>query len=177
MAAAPSMLGVLFVCLGNICRSPTGEAVFRHHVEAQQLGHLIHIDSAGILGSHAGVHPDARMRAAAAERGYRLESVARQVTASDLRNFLLVVAMDHENYRDLVHLKKTEPTNIRMLGSFLAGFESQTQAPVVPDPYYGGADGFERVLDIIEDACPKILARLVATHESLRGVNCHGGGA
>lgn len=148
---------VLFVCMGNICRSPTGEGLFRAHVEAEGLVDAVLIDSAGTISYHTGNPPDPRMRAAAARRGYHLGGSARQVRRQDFRDFELVVAMDRDNYSDLVALGGAQEGQIRLLSSFLpAG------APVdVPDPYYGGDQGFETVLDMIEEACPAILDHLL----------------
>ncbi|MEX2525011.1 MAG: low molecular weight protein-tyrosine-phosphatase [Gammaproteobacteria bacterium] len=148
---------VLFVCMGNICRSPTGEGVFRHYV--MQAGHepLIHIDSAGTIGFHAGNPPDIRMSEAASRRGYMLDSRARQVRAEDIEGFDLIISMDHDNLMDLHNLAGGSRPHIRMLGSYLDGQDSNETAPPVPDPYYGGPSGFDEVLDMIESACPAIL--------------------
>ena len=145
---------VLFVCMGNICRSPTGEGVFTHFVKDQKRGEQIVIDSAGTLAYHSGEPADRRMREAASRRGYRLDSIARPVTAEDLRHFDLVVAMDRDNYRDLLALDCAASANIKMLGEFMPGIDAGADPPDVPDPYYGGADGFETVIDMCERACP-----------------------
>ncbi len=151
---------VLFVCMGNICRSPTGEGVFRHYVHQQGLNGSIRIDSAGTIGFHTGNRADPRMRAAASQRGYELTSLARQVTPTDLETFDLVVAMDRANYNDLGALHASPRARLVMLGAFLPE-HGHDDAPDVPDPYYGGPDGFEEVLDMIEAACPALLAALV----------------
>ncbi len=143
--------------MGNICRSPTGEGVFRHYVDAQGKSELIHVDSAGTLAYHSGEPADRRMRDAASRRGYRLDSIARLVTMEDLRHFDLVVAMDRDNFDDLVDMHEGEPENIKMLGEFIPGIDSRTNPLSVPDPYYGGADGFEQVIDMIESAGPAML--------------------
>lgn len=158
MDKADTAISVLFVCMGNICRSPTGEGVFRHYVEEHGLAERIAIDSAGTIGYHTGKPADARMQEAAAARGYRLESLARQVTRQDIDAFDLVVAMDVENLENLYYLAESKPDNIRMLGSFLDVSDDPVMGPSVPDPYYGGAAGFEAVLDMIEAACPSMLA-------------------
>ncbi len=157
MTAAPMPVNVLFVCMGNICRSPTGEGVFRHYVDALGKGESIQVDSAGTLAYHSGEPADRRMREAASRRGFRLESVARLVTSEDLGHFDLVVAMDRDNYDDLVLLHEGDPANIKMLGEFIPGIDSSMDAPSVPDPYYGEVDGFEQVIDMIESACPAML--------------------
>lgn len=156
-----SSVSVLFVCMGNICRSPTGEGVFRHYVDNAGHAGSIYIDSAGTLGYHAGNPADARMRAAAARRGYRLDSIARQVRRDDLSSFHLIVAMDHDNLHELEAMAGGSAPHIRMLGSFLGKGISNANARPVPDPYYGGESGFEAVLDMIEQACPALLSHCV----------------
>ncbi len=151
---------VLFVCMGNICRSPTGEGVMWAMVERRGLGDRITVDSAGTIGYHAGEPADGRMRQHAAERGYSLDSTARQVTLDDLDTFDLVIAMDRDNLADLQALAGGPRDHVRMLGSFLEDHTDDT-APDVPDPYYGGAAGFERVIDMIESACPAIIEHLL----------------
>lgn len=161
---------VLFVCMGNICRSPTGEGVFRALVEKRGLSDKIEIDSAGTIGHHTGHPADARMQEAARRRGYSLDSRARQVTPKDLQRFDLVIAMDRANYDDLLPLAADEAQQkrVRLLGEFLPGNASvsRDEVPDVPDPYYGGAAGFERVLDMIESACPAILDTLLKPNDS-----------
>ena len=151
---------VLFVCMGNICRSPTGEGVMRHLVMSKQLDHRVHIDSAGTIGYHAGSPADARMQKSAARRGYALESRARRVTDDDLSTFDLVIAMDRENLHDLRSMDRDPQVEIRLLSDFLSD-----EWPIdVPDPYYGGEAGFEQVLDMIEQACPMILESLLESN-------------
>ncbi len=148
---------VLFVCMGNICRSPAAEGVFIEYLRRSGYDELFHIDSAGTIGYHTGSLPDERMQEAAIRRGYRLESRARQVNKLDMENFDLVLAMDHNNLGDLQQLAGEARDHIRLLGSFLEQVASGNAAPPVPDPYYGGKDGFELVLDMIESACPALL--------------------
>ncbi len=149
---------VLFVCMGNICRSPAGEGVFQALVESRGLTESVVVDSAGTIDYHAGNPADERMRQAATRRGYALLSRARQVTRGDLDEFSLVVAMDRDNLADLRTLARGRDTdNVRLLSSFL----DHKWGIDVPDPYYGGARGFEHVLDMIEAACPAILAHLL----------------
>jgi len=145
---------VLFVCLGNICRSPTAEGVFRHKVREAGLEDRIEIDSAGTGDWHVGKAPDARTRAAALRRGYDLSSLrARQVSVADFSRYDLVLAMDNANLRDLKRLRgggdKAE------LDLFLRRYDLEIDE--VPDPYYGGEDGFEQVLDLVERACDGLL--------------------
>ena len=150
-------IGVLFVCMGNICRSPTGEGVFRHYVNDAGYDKQIRIDSAGIIDYHAGDPPDYRMCEVAARRGYVLSSVARQVTSHDIEEFDLIVPMDHDNLYDLERIAGGPQHHFLLLGSFITGSPENHLAPPVPDPYYGGSGGFEKVLDMIESACPALL--------------------
>ena len=148
-------VAVLFVCMGNICRSPAAEGVFRHYLERQGAGEDFYIDSAGTIDYHSGRPAEARMRAAASRRGYTLTSIARQVTPGDLDEFDLIVAMDRDNLRYLEELANGPRGHIRLLGSFLPGHQGEPEhAAEVPDPYYGGLQGFEDVLDMLERACP-----------------------
>jgi protein-tyrosine phosphatase len=147
---------VLFVCLGNICRSPAAEGVLRKMLVDQGLDHQIAVDSAGTLGYHTGKPSDSRMRHAALQRGYELTSLARQVTVQDLAQFDLIVAMDRENYRDIHALARGPLPKVRMLSDFLDDAWPRN----VPDPYYGDDDGFETVLNMLEAACPNIIRSL-----------------
>lgn len=148
---------VLFVCLGNICRSPTAEGVLRHKVRAAGLEDRIEIDSAGTGDWHVGKAPDARTRAAALRRGYDLSSLrARQVSLADFSRYDLILAMDNANLRDLKHLRSSGGK--AELDLFLRRYELEIEE--VPDPYYGGEDGFERVLDLVERACDGLLTEV-----------------
>jgi protein-tyrosine phosphatase len=148
---------VLFVCLGNICRSPTAEGVFRHLVEEAGLGERFTIASAGTGGWHQGELPDPRMRSAAKRRGYRLESKARQVEAGDFESFDHIVAMDESNRADLLAIC---PAPHRSKIVLLRDWDAERDHPGVPDPYYGGDEGFETVLDIVERSCRRLLEHL-----------------
>ena len=143
---------VLFVCLGNICRSPTGEAVFRHLVEQRGLENQIFVESAGTIGYHDGKSADSRMQKHAAMRSYDLTSRSRKITAEDFERFDLIIAMDQQNHADIMSIDPTAD-HVRLLSDFL----DDEWPRDVPDPYYGGAAGFETVLDMIEAACPEIL--------------------
>ncbi len=151
-------ISVLFVCMGNICRSPAGAGVFQHYVEKNAGTDQIQIDSAGTIAYHAGAPTDVRMREVARQRGYTLLSRARKVTHHDLDIFDLVVAMDSHNLIELEAMTGGPQQHIRLLGTFINGYNSNANAPSVPDPYYGGTTGFEQVLDMIESACPRLLA-------------------
>jgi len=151
-------VSVLFVCLGNICRSPTAEAVFRERVIAAGLEEKIRIDSAGTGDWHIGRAPDPRTREAAARRGYQMDSLrARQVSPQDFYEFDVVLAMDNANLADL---QAMQPADVTVsLGRFL-DYSSETSVSEVPDPYYGGEDGFDRVLDLIEGGAEGLLDAL-----------------
>ncbi|MGB0681198.1 MAG: low molecular weight protein-tyrosine-phosphatase [Magnetovibrionaceae bacterium] len=154
---------VLFVCLGNICRSPTAEGVFRAQVEKAGLGDHILIDSAGTGAFHVGEAPDRRSTEVAARRGYDLKALrARQVTRDDFDRFDFILAMDHQN---LANLQRLQPSAYGgHLGLFLS-LGSDLPTEEVPDPYYGGAQGFEHVLDLIENAGEGLLSRIRARLE------------
>lgn len=152
------MKRVLFVCMGNICRSPAAEAIFRAKVTEAGREEDFLIDSAGTLGYHAGDPADARMRRHAAQRGYELTSRARQVKARDFQDFDLILAMDQDNRFELLQMAPDEASRdkVRMMLEYGSGL-SETE---VPDPYYGGDAGFEHVLDLLENACAGLLKAL-----------------
>ncbi|MFA6122028.1 MAG: low molecular weight protein-tyrosine-phosphatase [Sideroxydans sp.] len=153
---------VLFVCMGNICRSPTAEAVFRHYVEKECLTEYISIDSAGTHDYHIGDAPDGRTQQAALQRGYDMSRLrGRQVEAGDFARFDYVLAMDEAN---LSILKRLRPRDAEShLGLFLEFAEKHDEREV-PDPYYGGAQGFEHVLDLVEDAAKGLLKHIRQQH-------------
>ena len=148
---------VLFVCMGNICRSPTAEGVFRHHAEQSGIGDRLHIDSAGTHAYHTGEPADRRARAAAERRGISLEGIrARRVVVEDFERFDHILAMDEDNLSRLQAESPDEHRHkLRLFLEFAAGQEDE-----VPDPYYGGAAGFERVLDLVEEASRGLLETL-----------------
>lgn len=150
------MNSVLFVCLGNICRSPTAEAVFRARAAAAGLD--VEIDSAGTGAWHVGAMPDERAQAAGLARGYDLTPIrARQVAADDYERFDLVLAMDHDN---LATLKSRAPGDRHERIRLFLEFAPEIGLNAVPDPYYGGDDGFEEVLDLIEVASDGLISHL-----------------
>ncbi|WP_405238924.1 low molecular weight protein-tyrosine-phosphatase [Lentisalinibacter orientalis] len=151
----PSTINVLFVCMGNICRSPTAAGVFRKLVADAGLEEFVHIDSAGTHAYHTGEPPDQRAAAAAERRGFDLSGQsARRVTAEDFERFDYVLAMDRDNHEILLGAAlEDHHGRIRL---FLE-FGSDPARQEVPDPYYGGAVGFERVLDLVEDAAQGLL--------------------
>ncbi len=146
---------VLFVCLGNICRSSTAEEVLRTLLRREGLERMVEVDSAGILSVHRGELPDARMRMHAARRGYQLTHRSRPVTTDDFFDFDLIIGMDDRNIEDLKERAPgiPEEQKIRRMTDFCR----LKVVDYVPDPYYGGASGFENVLDILEDACEGLL--------------------
>lgn len=150
---------MLFVCLGNICRSPTAEGIFRRLAEEAGLSARFTIDSAGTGAWHAGERADSRMRAAAKKRGYLLASIARQVEGPDFERFDHVIAMDRINREDLLAVC---PPAHRGKIRLLRDFDEHPEDGDVPDPYYGGPAGFERVMDIVERCCRRLLAELSA---------------
>jgi protein-tyrosine phosphatase len=152
---------LLFVCLGNICRSPTAEGVMRSLVAREGMEGQITVDSAGTGAWHLGSAPDARARAAAAERGIDLSGHARQVQPEDFETFDLVLAMDRENERLLRGMARDEQerSKVRLLREFdPASVEAGDLE--VPDPYYGAAGGFEEVLELVQAACEGLLAEI-----------------
>lgn len=155
-------VNVLFVCLGNICRSPSAEAVFRSLVEKEGLVESIIVDSCGTAAYHVGEHPDSRAIIAAEKRGYDMaQLVARQMEISDFNKFDYMLAMDKEN---LKQLSERKPDNARSALCLFLDFHPSESAEEVPDPYYGGAKGFENVLDLIETAGEHFLLHLKAQH-------------
>jgi protein-tyrosine phosphatase len=158
---------LLFVCLGNICRSPTAEGVMRALVREAGLQERIEVDSAGTGSWHVGEPPDARATRVARRRGIELEGAARQVWPRDFAEFDLILAMDASNLRNLRRLAPDEDARakVRLLREFegRAGFQASAGGDLdVPDPYYGGANGFEEVLDLVQAACAALLERLLA---------------
>jgi protein-tyrosine phosphatase len=156
------MVRVCFVCTGNICRSPTAEGVMRRLVERAGLAAAIEIDSAATGPWHVGDEADERARAAGERRGFCIDSIARQVTPADFARFDYLIAMDRTHVRDLERLA---PRGARGVVRLLRSFDPAAPAgAAVPDPYYGGADGFEEVLDICEAACGGLLEHIAREH-------------
>ncbi len=153
---------ILFVCLGNICRSPTAEGVFRYWVEQEGESSWIEIDSAGTHAYHIGSSPDSRAQQAARKRGIDLSSLrGRQAVAADFEEFDYLFAMDEENYTNLTFIAPHDKKDkIQMFLQYAKNFNESD----VPDPYYGGEQGFEHVLDLIEDASQGLLEHLRNKH-------------
>lgn len=156
------MIEVLFVCTGNICRSPTAEGVFRGLAARAGIGERVGADSAGIIAYHAGEPPDERARAAAARRGYDLAGqTARQIARRDFDSFDYVIALDRGHHGQLLALKPTDaPARLRLLLEYAPALGTLD----VPDPYYGGAADFERAMDMIEAAAAGLLEAIRAKY-------------
>lgn len=151
-------VSVLFLCMGNICRSPTAHGVFRHLIRDHGLDRHVLVDSAGTHNYHPGQPPDDRSQRHAKRRGYDLSDLrARQITYDDFARYDLLLAMDWDN---LALAEQHCPDEHRHKLRRLTEFCCRHQATVVPDPYYGGHEGFEQVLDLIEDACDGLLAHI-----------------
>lgn len=157
---------ILFVCLGNICRSPVAEAVLKSRAQKLGMSELYEIDSAGTIDYHVGDNPDPRMREAAGRRGYALHHRARQIARKDLETFDLIVPMDQDNMANILELDPYDryAAKVRLLCDFIPGSTGQD----VPDPYYGGRQGFDRVIDLIEAASDNILQALLAENAEER---------
>jgi low molecular weight protein-tyrosine phosphatase len=157
---------ILFVCLGNICRSPMAEGVFRRAAEAEGVLQLFDIDSAGLGHWHIGQAPDPRAQNAARKRGIEISGQsARQVKHRDFARFDLILAMDGENYRELVQLA---PRELRQKIRHFLDFAPQMATKDVPDPFFGGPEGFDHALDLIEQAAHGLLADLLKTELAVK---------
>ncbi|MDA7505829.1 low molecular weight phosphotyrosine protein phosphatase [Verrucomicrobia bacterium] len=149
---------ILFVCMGNICRSPAAEAVMQSKLRTMGSEHLIACDSAGTIDFHTGQPSDMRMRQSAAKRGYDMTSRARQITPSDLKHFDHILTMDDANYNEVMKIDPQGPFNqkVRPFCNYVSAFEESE----VPDPYYGGLAGFDHVLNMLENGCDQLLKEL-----------------
>ena len=158
------MVRLCFVCLGNICRSPTAEGIMLHLVREADLESTIEIDSAGTGAWHAGELADARSRKVARARGFDLPSRARQFVQADFARFDYVLAMDASNLENLQALARSDEDQAKL--SLMRSWDSTAQgSPDVPDPYYGGPQGFDEVFDMCERACRALLETLIKRHQ------------
>lgn len=153
---------ILFVCLGNICRSPAAQGVMLDVIRRRGLEDSFEVDSAGTIAYHAGDGPDRRMIQAAGRRGFRLDHISRRIRPNDFDDFDVIVAMDDKNYDDLRALAPTPEHEKHILK--MADYFSPAMAErydCVPDPYYEGPEGFELVLDMLDDACETLLNKII----------------
>ena len=149
---------LLFVCLGNICRSPSAENIMNHLIKREGMEHKIKCDSAGTASYHIGNPPDRRMNAAANKRGMTLLGSARQFAKSDFEEFDLILVMDRDNYADVCALDRAGKFSAKV--RLMCDFCTQHTLREVPDPYYGGEAGFDQVIDLLMDACGGLLAHV-----------------
>ncbi|KAL8089964.1 hypothetical protein AgCh_039430 [Apium graveolens] len=179
-AATPSdtnkkPFSVLFVCLGNICRSPAAEGVFTHLVKQKGLDSNFFIDSAGTINYHEGNDADPRMKAASKRRGIEITSLSRPIRPSDFKDFDLILAMDKQNKDDILaaferwSFRETLPADSYKKVKLMCSYCTKHNETQVPDPYYGGPQGFEKVLDLLEDACESLLESILAENSSSKG--------
>ncbi|WP_309728315.1 low molecular weight protein-tyrosine-phosphatase [Chamaesiphon sp. OTE_75_metabat_556] len=154
------MVKLLFVCLGNICRSPAAENIMNHLATKAGVSDRIECDSAGTANYHTGNPPDRRMQAAASKRQIPMLGSARQFTKADFTAFDLILAMDRENYQNILSLDPHGQYRDKV--KLMCDFATQHPDKEVPDPYYGGADGFDYVIDLLTDACSELLSQLEA---------------
>ena len=152
------MHSILFVCLGNICRSPAAQGIFQAIADRKGTSGSFRIDSAGLYPGHRGQLPDRRMRSAALQRGYRLDHIARPVELTDFLDFDTIVAMDDNNYEDLMHMAPSVEDSRKVVR--MADYLTTHSISYIPDPYYMGHDGFELVLDLLEEACAGLYEKL-----------------
>ena len=152
------MIRVLFLCMGNICRSPAGHCVFQHMVNQAGLSDQFEIDSAGTIDSHIGSPPNQRMQKTIHSRKIPVIGTARQLKQADLKYFDLILAMDRENLEDARSLDLSGKSHFKI--KLFCDYCTQHDETEVPDPYYGGSSGFEKVLDMIEDGCANLLKQL-----------------
>lgn len=154
------LISILFVCLGNICRSPTGEEILRRRVKEAGLADRIHIESRGLSHWHVGQLPDPRMRQAAFKRGYELTTRAKHFNHTDLQQFDYILAADRDVLEALLFdASVQERSKIHLMTAFSKKFHNQD----VPDPYYGGRDHFDQVIDMLEEACSGLLSHILVS--------------
>ena len=152
---------VLFVCLGNICRSPVAEAIFRNSIEEMGAKESFIVDSAGTGSWHVGKAADSRMRLAAKQRNIQVTSIARQINENDFKHFNYILAMDNSNLQNILNLKNRESASDYAKIHTIQEFSSKFTEKEVPDPYFGGEDGFRHVIDILEDSVNGFLGTII----------------
>ncbi|OAY51437.1 putative low molecular weight protein-tyrosine-phosphatase slr0328 isoform X2 [Manihot esculenta] len=164
---------VLFVCLGNICRSPAAEGIFRDIVKKRGLDSKFKIDSAGTIGYHEGNLADTRMRAVSKRRGVEITSLSRPLRPSDFRDFDIILAMDKQNREDIMEafnrwrFRETLPDDAHKKVKLMCSYCKNRDETEVPDPYYGGPQGFEKVFDLLEDACESLLDSILEENSDI----------
>lgn len=151
---------ILFVCLGNICRSPAAEAIFLHKLSQRKLLAQFTVDSAGTGGWHIGRKADSRMRHAASLRAISIDSRARQISVKDFETFDLILTMDNQNFNDVVSLSKQIKTSFKAKIQPLLEYSTTRNFLEVPDPYYGGEKGFDEVLDLLDNAIDGLISHI-----------------
>ncbi|MHB1687951.1 MAG: low molecular weight protein-tyrosine-phosphatase [Ignavibacteriaceae bacterium] len=150
---------ILFVCLGNICRSPAAEGIMSRMIKFEGLENQIEVDSAGTIAYHTGEHADPRMRKHASQRGYDLTSLARKFNPEkDFKKFDYIITMDNQNYEDVLSIDIKNEYAFKVFK--MVQFCKSHKVDAVPDPYYSGSEGFENVLDILEDGCQNLLKKI-----------------
>jgi protein-tyrosine phosphatase len=157
------MVGVLFVCLGNICRSPLAEGIFKRKIEEAGLGEFISVDSAGTSHWHVDEPPDQRSAEIARQNGITLNHYGRQISRADLEKFNYIIAMDVDNYEDIIRLKETYG-NGKAEVLLMRAFDDQQSGSDIPDPYYGGPNGFQLVFDLLEESLSNFLEKIIDKH-------------
>ncbi len=151
---------ILFVCLGNICRSPVAEGIFNHKIKERDIEKLFVVDSAGTGSWHVGNLPDKRMRSKALSRGIELTSRARQIEENDLYEFDHILVMDKDNLDAVKSLTKDQNNPINSKIKLILSYSKNSQLEEVPDPYYGGQTGFDKVIDLLDDAIDGLIDSL-----------------
>lgn len=154
-------IAVLFVCMGNICRSPMAEGVFNRIIENNKATDTFTVDSAGMYSYHSGELADNRMRFHASKRNYNLTHRSRQVVRNDFEKFDYLIAMDEDNFEGLTLMAQTKSDNEKIYR--MVDFSRKFQPSHIPDPYYGGDHGFEHVIDLLEDACEGFFEKITAS--------------
>ena len=152
---------ILFVCLGNICRSPAAEAIFNQKIKERDIENFFVVDAAGTGGWHIGNLPDQRMRTTALSKGIELTSRARQIEENDLYEFDHILVMDKDNLNAVKSLIKDDMHTMNSKIKLILSYSKKSQLDEVPDPYYGGQNGFEKVLDLLNDAIDELIDSLI----------------